>query len=173
MTENPNNAPHILGQHTVVVDGQFMAKIHGAGAGDPQTQWVDICKLHPRYRGKTRLRRLSGNSACKNCMRIWRKVKPLKKEKRNIVQRHHVTYDPEVVVLIRQTEHWALTGIQRLGQPYSRGFIQSLAAVVVLHGPAAEELMPHPGEEVHPVVVPAADKTKRSLVSQTHGPAGS
>lgn len=60
--------------------------------------------------------------------------------KRDIIQRHHISYDPEVVVSIRQTEHWALTQIQRLGKPYSRGFIQSLAAVVALHGAAAEEV---------------------------------
>lgn len=67
---------------------------------------------------------------------------PKKKKipKRDIVQRHHITYDPEVVVNIRQTEHWVLTQVQRLGKPYSRGFIQSLAASVALHGGSAVEL---------------------------------
>ena len=60
------------------------------------------------------------------------------KRKRDVVQRHHIAYDPEVVVPIRQTEHWALTQIQRLGKPYSKGFIDSLRAIVALHGPSAE-----------------------------------
>lgn len=125
--------------------GRFMALRPSPKPGELTSMLVDICKLHPRYRGKGKPRRRRGGPAeCRECMKIWRKVKPPKKEKRNIVQRHHITYEPEVTVLIRQTEHYALTCIQRIGRPYSRGFIQSLAAVVALHGPAAEEVVRDP-----------------------------
>jgi len=41
------------------------------------------------------------------------------------VQRHHITYDPEVIVPIFQGEHWTLSLIQRR-KHVSRGFILSL-----------------------------------------------
>lgn len=66
------------------------------------------------------------------------------KRKRDVVQRHHIAYDPEIIVPIRQTEHWVLTQIQRLGKPYSKGFIDSLRSIVALYGPGAEELVKDP-----------------------------
>lgn len=102
-----------------------------------------ICPVHPGYKGVGKPR----DKTCQLCEDVFEEVhghlpsvKPKKIPKRDIVQRHHITYNPEVAVNIRQTEHWALTQIQRLGKPYSRGFIRSLAAVVALYGPTAEEV---------------------------------
>lgn len=128
------------------LNGKFAVKVDNPAFKAPCIQWIDHCPDHPRYRGKTKPRRMRGKPGhlhgveCKTCMAIWRKVKPKKKKKREIVQRHHITYDPEVTALIRQTEHWVLTSIQRLGKPYSRGFIHSLAVVIALHGPESQEL---------------------------------
>jgi hypothetical protein len=33
--------------------------------------------------------------------------------KKVIWQRHHITYEPELIVWVRRSEHWAITQLQR------------------------------------------------------------
>ena len=54
----------------------------------------------------------------------------MSKRKKHVVQRHHIVYadegkGPEVVVLIYQGEHWAITQLQRR-KHISKGFIEAL-----------------------------------------------
>jgi len=50
---------------------------------------------------------------------------PKKRGMKYVVQRHHISYNPEVVVYVRRTEHWLLTVMGRLN-PISKGFIRAL-----------------------------------------------
>ena len=43
----------------------------------------------------------------------------------SIIQRHHITYDPPLVVYVRCTEHWILTTLQRMKVP-TKGFLIAL-----------------------------------------------
>ena len=54
------------------------------------------------------------------------KRKPQKKIKRgNVINRHHLCYDPEIIVKLFRKEHWAMTFLGRLN-PISRGLIRAL-----------------------------------------------
>jgi len=37
----------------------------------------------------------------------------MKKKKKVILQRHHLCYNPEIIVTIRRNEHWIITLLQR------------------------------------------------------------
>ena len=54
----------------------------------------------------------------------------MSKRKKSVIQRHHIVYadegkGPEVVVLVYQGEHWAITQLQRR-RKISKGFIEAL-----------------------------------------------
>lgn len=48
-----------------------------------------------------------------------------KRKMSKVVQEHHICYHPEIKVLVRRCEHWALTFINRIN-PVSKGFIKGL-----------------------------------------------
>lgn len=46
-------------------------------------------------------------------------------KKKAIIQKHHISYDPEVVVKIYKGEHWICTQLQRR-KKISKGFLKAL-----------------------------------------------
>ena len=62
-----------------------------------------------------------------------------KTPRKTIVQQHHISYNPEVVVTIYKGEHWVLTQIQRR-KKVSRGFITSLKVWIAEHEYKAKDL---------------------------------
>ena len=46
-------------------------------------------------------------------------------KKKRISQRHHITYEPERVVIIYKGEHWVLTRLQ-WRKVVSKGFLEAL-----------------------------------------------
>jgi hypothetical protein len=64
-----------------------------------------------------------------------------KPSKTPVVQGHHISYDPEVVVNIRKCEHLVLTRINwYCKKQVSRGFITALKVFVALNEDRAKEL---------------------------------
>ena len=55
------------------------------------------------------------------------------------VQRHHLSYNPEVTVDIYKGEHWILTQLQRR-KHISTGFIKALKVWLALHEGTAEDV---------------------------------
>ena len=51
---------------------------------------------------------------------------------KTIIQEHHISYDPEIVVRLYKGEHWILTQLQRR-KKISRGFIKALKVFIALH----------------------------------------
>lgn len=49
----------------------------------------------------------------------------MKRSKKRVVQRHHITYEPERVVFVYKGEHWVLTRLQ-WRKRVSEGFIEAL-----------------------------------------------
>lgn len=47
------------------------------------------------------------------------------KNKKSVIQVHHISYDPEVTVEVYKGEHWILTQLQRR-KKVSRGFVKAL-----------------------------------------------
>ena len=62
-----------------------------------------------------------------------------KGQAKTVIQRHHASYNPEIIFRVTRTEHFMLTRISRMKKPYTRGFIDSLRVLVALYGPEAEE----------------------------------
>jgi len=58
---------------------------------------------------------------------------------KKVVQAHHISYDPEVVVKIYKGEHWVLTQLQRR-KNVSTGFLQALKVWIALNEEKANEL---------------------------------
>jgi len=56
------------------------------------------------------------------------------------IQEHHISYDPEVTVLIFKGEHWLLTQLRRRTKNISKGFITSLKVWIALNEARAKEL---------------------------------
>ena len=59
--------------------------------------------------------------------------------RRTVIQRHHISYEPEVVVTVYKGEHWILSQIQRR-KNFSKGFMTSLKVVVALNEDTAKDL---------------------------------
>ena len=58
-----------------------------------------------------------------------------------VIQNHHVSYDPEVVVRIRKCEHLVLTRLQwYCKKQVSRGLITALKVFIALNEDKAKEL---------------------------------
>lgn len=58
-----------------------------------------------------------------------------------VVQSHHISYDPEVVVRIRKCEHLVLTRLQwYCKKQVSRGLITALKVFIALNESKAKEL---------------------------------
>ena len=58
---------------------------------------------------------------------------------KKVIQKHHISYDPETVVHIYKVEHWLLTQLQRR-KNISWGFVIALKNWIVLHSLGAKDL---------------------------------
>ena len=56
-----------------------------------------------------------------------------------VIQKHHISYDPEIVVSVYKGEHWILTQLQRRKR-VSKGFVKSLNVWLAQHEHKAIEL---------------------------------
>lgn len=62
-----------------------------------------------------------------------------KRRHSNVIQNHHISYVPEVVVKVWKGEHYILNMLLKR-QRVSKGFIQHLKAWLAENEPKAEEL---------------------------------
>lgn len=63
----------------------------------------------------------------------------MKKKHSKVIQEHHISYNPEVKVIVYKGEHWLLTWMNRRRR-ISKGFIQSLKQWILEHEKEAVEL---------------------------------
>ena len=56
-----------------------------------------------------------------------------------VIQNHHISYDPEVTVLLHKGEHWILTQLQRR-KKISKGFLKALKVWIALNESNAKEV---------------------------------
>lgn len=56
-----------------------------------------------------------------------------------MIQPHHISYDPEIIVKVWQGEHWILTQVNRR-KKISKGYIEALKQWILVHEDVAEEL---------------------------------
>jgi len=50
--------------------------------------------------------------------------------KKQVIQGHHISYEPEVIVKIYQGEHWAITQLNRRTKNISKGFLRCLQTFI-------------------------------------------
>ena len=62
------------------------------------------------------------------------------KMKKQIIQKHHISYEPEITVKIYKGEHWALTVLKRRTKNMSKGFLKCLQAYIKEHEKDAIDL---------------------------------
>jgi len=73
-------------------------------------------------------------------MKMGNKTRRTKKER--ITNRHHISYNPEIVVVIYRGEHEILTKIERYSKKtLSAGFIRALKSWIALNEHRAKELI--------------------------------
>ena len=60
--------------------------------------------------------------------------------KKQIVQTHHISYDPEITVKIYKGEHWAITILNRRKKNMSKGFLRCLKEYIKKHEKEAVDL---------------------------------
>ena len=58
---------------------------------------------------------------------------------KRVIQKHHISYDPEITVRIFKGEHWCITNLHRR-KWISKGFIKSLLTWIVLNQDKAIDL---------------------------------
>ncbi|MAF43224.1 MAG: hypothetical protein CMI54_03515 [Parcubacteria group bacterium] len=58
---------------------------------------------------------------------------------KRVVQKHHISYDPEITVNIYKGEHWLCTQLQRR-KYISKGFVKTLRVWLALNGENAVEV---------------------------------
>ena len=63
-----------------------------------------------------------------------------KMTKKQIIQNHHISYDPEIVVKIYKGEHWAITILNRRKKNMSKGFLRCLQEYIDTHKELAVDL---------------------------------
>lgn len=59
---------------------------------------------------------------------------------KRVIQRHHISYEPEEVVDITKGEHFILTRMQWLKKP-SQGFIKALKVYIALNEDRADKVI--------------------------------
>lgn len=64
----------------------------------------------------------------------------VKRQNKQLVQIHHISYDPEITVKIYKGEHWALTQLNRRTKNVSRGFLECLKDFIKRSEPIAVDL---------------------------------
>ncbi len=60
--------------------------------------------------------------------------------KKQLIQKHHISYDPEVVVKLYKGEHWAITVLNRRNKNMSKGFLRCLKEYIQAHEQDAIDL---------------------------------
>lgn len=60
--------------------------------------------------------------------------------RKQIVQQHHISYKPEVTILVYKGEHMILTRLQWTKRAPSKGFVKALKIWLALHETDAVEL---------------------------------
>ena len=55
-------------------------------------------------------------------------------------QKHHISYDPEMVVTLYKGEHWAITVLNRRNKNMSKGFLRCLLKYIEEHREDAVDL---------------------------------
>ena len=58
---------------------------------------------------------------------------------KRVIQHHHISYDPEIVVPIYKGEHWVITQLQRR-KYISKGFIKTLKHFIAINEDQAQDL---------------------------------
>jgi len=59
--------------------------------------------------------------------------------KKQVIQKHHLSYDPEITVRIKRGEHYTCTLLNRHTRP-SKGFIKAVKHWVVLNEDRGEDI---------------------------------
>lgn len=62
-----------------------------------------------------------------------------RRSRKPVIQPHHISYDPEIIVKVWQGEHWILTQVNRR-KKISKGYIEALKQWILVHEDVAEEL---------------------------------
>lgn len=57
-----------------------------------------------------------------------------------VIQKHHISYDPEVTVNLYKGEHWMLTQLQRR-KKISKGFVKALKVWIALNESNAKDVI--------------------------------
>ena len=60
--------------------------------------------------------------------------------KKQVIQKHHISYDPEITVNIYKGEHWAITILNRRKKNMSQGFLRCLREYIKEHEGHAVDL---------------------------------
>jgi len=60
-------------------------------------------------------------------------------KKKIIIQKHHISYNPEWIVKVRRAEHFYITRLNNF-KTLSRGFLRALLVFVIKHWKEAKEL---------------------------------
>ena len=60
--------------------------------------------------------------------------------KKQVIQKHHICYDPEITVKIYKGEHWAITILNRRKKNMSVGFLRCLQEYIDSHKDMAVDL---------------------------------
>jgi hypothetical protein len=62
------------------------------------------------------------------------------KRNKGVIQKHHISYDPEITVKIYKGEHWAITILNRRQKNMSKGFLRCLQEYIKKHEKHAVDL---------------------------------
>ncbi len=60
--------------------------------------------------------------------------------KKQVIQKHHISYDPEITVYLYKGEHWAITVLNRRKKNMSKGFLRCLKEYIKKHEKNAVDL---------------------------------
>lgn len=60
--------------------------------------------------------------------------------KKQVIQKHHLSYNPEITVMLYKGEHWAITILNRRKKNMSKGFLRCLQEYIDSHRDEAIEL---------------------------------
>ena len=60
--------------------------------------------------------------------------------KKQLTQRHHISYEPEVLVTLFKGEHWTITILNRRKRNMSVGFLRCLQMYIAEHEDKAVDL---------------------------------
>lgn len=64
----------------------------------------------------------------------------MKRNRKQFIQKHHISYDPEITVNIYKGEHWIITMLDRRTKNMSQGLIRCLKEYIAKHEAQAVDL---------------------------------